>query len=461
MTRLTFYGAVRTTTGSMHLVEVNEHRILLDSGLFQGKRKDAFERNRTIPVDPASIEAIVLSHAHIDHSGNIPTLVRCGFRGWIHTTPATTDLCEVMLLDSAHIQAKDIMFVNKKRIRQGKNPFEVLYTEDDVTRALEHFDPLEYGESREILPGVRLTFYDAGHILGSALTVLEADGHRIVFTGDLGRPDSPILRDPSRVPTPDILITESTYGGRRHPSGANVKEQLKTLVNEIAEHRSRLVIPAFSVGRTQAIVFLLHQLSKEGTIPAVPVFVDSPLSSRATEVFLHHPECFDAETRGYLERGENPFSYDGVTYVADVEDSKALNDRDGPMIIISASGMCESGRILHHLQHSITDPDNVILIVGYQAENTLGRRIQDGADPVKIFGDPYPVRARVTTIDALSSHADDAELTSYIASVNHAIEKIFVVHGEEARSEALAAELPRLCAGDIVIPQPGESFEIP
>lgn len=457
---LTFHGAVSTTTGSMHIVSANGRRVLLECGLYQGKRKEAFERNRNIPFDVESIDAMVLSHAHIDHSGNIPTLVKRGFRGKIYTTPATRDLCEIMLLDSAHIQVKDVMYVNKRRIRQGKNPFEPLYVREDVVEAMKRFQPLSYGKRTEVADGILVTFFDAAHLLGSALTMLEVEGKRILFTGDLGRRNMPILRNPSSVPTPDVLITESTYGGRFHPPVDDVKSELRELVQSITERGSRLVIPAFSVGRTQTIICLLHELYNEGAIPEASVFVDSPLSSRATAVYENHPECFDMNTWAYLVRGEEPFTFKGVEYIVDVEESKELNRRRGAMIIISASGMCESGRILHHLAHSIGNPDNYILLVGFQAENTLGRKLREGVNPVRIFGEPFDVRAEVRSIDALSSHADTAELLDYVRTVNSGIKETFLVHGEEERREALAEELRKVCSGEIILPKTGESFRV-
>ncbi|MBM4036656.1 MAG: MBL fold metallo-hydrolase, partial [Planctomycetes bacterium] len=370
--QIRFLGAVRTTTGSMHLLSANGARVLLDCGLFQGKRKEAFERNRNLPFDAATIDAVVLSHAHIDHSGNLPTLASRGFRGPVYATPATVDLCDIMLRDSAHLQELDVEFVNKRRARQGKNPFEPLYRLEDVEQLMKQFEPVPYGLPTEVAKGVTVTFHDAGHILGSAVTELAArengSTRRIVFTGDLGRPGMPILRDPEAVAGADVLITESTYGNRVHPPHEDVQAKLAGLVNDVCRLGSKLIIPSFSVGRTQQLLFYLDQLHRKRGICRLPVFVDSPLSTRATEVHERHAECFDEETLAQIRRGDSPFDFPELHFTASVEESKALNARPGPMVIISASGMCEAGRILHHLRNNIGDPNNVVLFVGFQAE---------------------------------------------------------------------------------------------
>jgi len=462
--RIHFFGAVRTTTGSMHLLEVAGRRLLLDCGLYQGKRKEAFEWNRHLPFAPESIDACVLSHAHIDHSGNLPTLVKRGYRGPIIATPATRDLSEIMLLDSAHLQERDVEYVNKARRRQGKNPFEPLYVAEDARRAVKHFVPLPYAEAREVFPGVTLTLQDAGHILGAATVTLdltEASGKcRLLFTGDLGRPHMPILRDPVVVHDVDVLITESTYGDRLHPPGEDVKQELFGFCQRVLSRSSRLLIPAFSVGRTQQILYFLHELWEEGRLPDMPVYVDSPLSTKATEVYEKHPECYDQEALKLLAHSEEAFTFGRVSYVADVEESKQLNDRKGPMIIISASGMCEGGRILHHLAHSIGDERNVILIVGFQAENTLGRRLLQRQSPVRIFGEPYELKAEVESILALSAHADRQEFQDYFRAVGPRFKQAFAVHGELEQAEALVQTLRALGAERALVPQPGDTFEL-
>jgi len=449
----------------MHLLDCDGKRILLDCGIFQGHRKEAFERNRNLPFPPSSIDAVLLSHAHIDHSGNLPTLVRRGFAGSIFMTHPTVDLCEIMLRDSAHLQEKDVLYVNKQRIKQGKVPFEPLYTQADVDAAMSHAQPVRFGVPFEPVPGVSVTLYDAGHLLGSALTVIEYRGsngrkRRLLFTGDLGRAGMPILRDPEQVTGIDVLITESTYGNRMHPPMADVVGRLKVFIEDITNQRSKLIIPSFSVGRTQEIVFFLNSLYREGRIPRVPVIVDSPLSSRATEVYAKHPECYDEETTDFMLRGNEPFEFRDLTYVTETVDSIKLNDRPGPMVIISSSGMYEGGRILHHLKHGLGDPRNIILFVGYQAENTLGRRLVEHESPVRILGDIYEVRARIHTINALSAHADRGELLEYFTRMGPAVEQAFVVHGEPEKSQALATALRDLGARNVVVPVPGHKASI-
>jgi len=462
--RITFHGAARTTTGSMHLLEVNGSRLLLECGLYQGKRKEAFERNRNLPFDASSVDACVLSHAHIDHSGNLPSLVKSGYRGPIYATPATRDLCEIMLLDSAYLQGRDVEYVNKKRARQGKNPFEPLYGAEDVTRALAQFRPLPYGEAVEVVPGVRATLHDAGHILGSALVALEvSEGGRttrVLFTGDMGRRNMPILRDPVVVRDVEVLLTESTYGNRTHPCHEDVQRSLQELCEKVVSRGSRLIIPAFSVGRTQQVLYFLNELWLEGRVPEIPVYVDSPLSTRATRVHRDHPECFDAEMLERLRERESPFSLDRVTYVTDVADSKRLNDIRGPVIIISASGMCEGGRILHHLKHAVEDERHVILIVGYQAENTLGRRLVHRQNPIKIFGEQYTLRAEVHSIQALSAHADRNELLEYFRQMGPEVRRAFVVHGELDQQEPFAEALAESGAREVLIPERGQTVEL-
>ena len=448
----------------MHMLEADGRRILLDCGLYQGKRKEAFERNRNLPFDPASVDLCILSHAHIDHSGNLPSLIRSGFRGSIIATPATRDLCEIMLADSAYLQVQDVRYVNKRRIRQGKNPFEPLYTPDDVPPTLDAFLKLPYGRPKEILPGLTLTFYDAGHILGAAFTQLDVaengSARRVFFTGDVGRKNMPILKDPEVLSDVDVLITESTYGNRTHPSHEDVKSELERLCAEITRDRSRLVIPAFSVGRTQQVVYFLNELCSEGRVADIPVYVDSPLSTKATGVHEKHPECYDEEAMALLLHGDKPFSFPRLKYTVKAADSRQLNDAKGPIIIISASGMCEGGRILHHLAHTVEDPRNIVLIVGYQAEHTLGRRMVEGASEIRIFGENYKLRARVEVINALSAHADRNELIDYFTSMGPEVQEAFVVHGEPSAADAIAGALRELGAANVHVPEPGESFAL-
>jgi metallo-beta-lactamase family protein len=463
MLAVTFHGAARTTTGSMHLVEANGLRILLDCGLFQGHRKEAFERNRNIPFDASAIDAAILSHAHIDHSGNLPTLVKNGFRGRVICTPATADLCDIMLRDSARLQAQDVKFVNKQRRAQGKRLFELLYDEDDVGRLLERLQPEPLGREVPLGKGVSAVLHEAGHILGAAIVQLDVAGgrgetpQRLVFTGDLGHSRQPLLRDPAVVAGATALMIESTYADRDHPSADDVTGRLKGFVEDIHQQRSRLLIPAFSVGRTQNILYRLNDLAERRRIPPTPVYVDSPLATRATEIYSRHPECFDEETLAALRRGDDPFRFPGLRFIHSAEESKALNDKPGPMIIISASGMCEGGRIVHHLRHSVADPRNIVLIVGFQAEHTLGRRIVERRPVIRIFGEELPLNARVHTINALSAHADRQGLMKWFGQVvSPAPERVFAVHGDPPQVEAMCALLRAHGAREATAPAPGQ-----
>jgi metallo-beta-lactamase family protein len=449
----------------MHVLEANGKRVLLDCGLHQGPRKEAFERNRNFPMDVCDVDVAVLSHAHIDHSGNLPTLMRCGYEGAIYATPPTVDLCEIMLSDSAYLQEQDVKYVNKKRMRQGKVPFEPLYTQEDVPPVLRAFEPYPYGRPVEIADGVELTFRDAGHILGSAFVQLDVkengSSRRLMFTGDIGREDQPILKDPEVLEDVDVLITESTYGNRLHPSEEDVKAELAELCRRTCENQSRLIIPAFSVGRTQQVVYFLNELHNEGKIDDLPVYVDSPLSRKATEVHQKHPEAYDAETIALLAEGNNPFWFPGLRFVQDVEESKKLNDTDGPVVIISASGMCEGGRILHHLKRSVEDERNTILIVGYQAQHTLGRRIVEEASPIRIFGEQYELRAEVRSINALSAHADRDEMLDYFERMGPgSVENAFVVHGDPEAADAFATALQHTGMRNVVQPELAVDYEV-
>jgi metallo-beta-lactamase family protein len=461
---LRFLGAAGTTTGSMHLLSVNGSQILLECGLYQGKRKEAFERNRNIPLDCAAVDVCVLSHAHIDHSGNLPSLFKNGYEGPVFATPPTRDLCEIMLADSAHLQVQDVEYVNKKRLHQGKNPFEPLYEPDDVPPTLAAFRQVPYQKPTKVARGVTLTFYDAGHILGSAFVQLDVrengSTRRLFFTGDMGRNDMPFLRDPQVLHDVDILITESTYGNRVHWPRQDVKARLAKLCNQVCRDEAKLIIPAFSVGRTQQILFFLRELAAEGEIGDLPVYVDSPLSTKATAVHRRHTECYDAETQEVLRRGEDPFDSPNLTFVAGVEESKELNNAPGPVVIISASGMCEGGRILHHLKHAISDERNVILIVGYQAENTLGRRIVERVSPVRIYGDEYELRAQVEVINALSAHADHDEMVRYFTEMGPQVDWAFIVHGEPPAEAQLAVAMKDLGASQVVVPELGDARQV-
>jgi len=466
---LEFWGAAKTVTGTMHLVHVGGRRVLLDCGMYQGRRNEAFERNSTFPFNPADIDALILSHAHIDHSGNLPGFVKQGYSGPIYCTGATKSLCEVMLRDSAHIQQRDVEFVNKRHMKKGIPLVEPLYTEKDVDDTLTLLQGVDYGRVFDVVDGVQCRLEDAGHILGSASLSLHLRDNGtstgLVFTGDLGRPNLPILRDPVVVADDktEYLITESTYGGRFHAPVVEMEDQLLTPLLRAFERRGRVVIPAFSVGRTQEIVFMLHNLSAAGKIPSIPVFVDSPLSTNVTSIFRKHPECFDEETLAIINSPENndPFGFDRLTYIRTLEESKALNDRTGPFVVISASGMCEAGRVVHHLANSISDPRNMVLIVGYQAENTLGKRIVMKEPVVNLFGEPHDLRAEVVVLNSFSAHADRNELLAYLRRFpRKPLKKTFVVHGDPDQCEKFAASLQQEGFGPTVIPSRGNRIDL-
>jgi metallo-beta-lactamase family protein len=459
-----FLGAAQTVTGSQHLISVNGSRILLECGLFQGRRRQSFERNRNLPFDAASVDALILSHAHIDHSGNIPNLVRSGFQGSIYCTFATRDLCSAMLRDSAYIQEQDAAYVNKKRARKGQPPVEPIYTHADAIASLEHFVSVGYDRPVLVAPGVRCTFLEAGHILGSAVVLLEVEEGprktRLLFSGDLGRP-MPILRDPTPAPPADALIIESTYGDRLHPPHEEAEQRLFELIGSTCTQGGKVVIPAFTVGRTQEIVYSLHRLASAHKLPDVPIYVDSPLAVNVTEVFRLHPECYDEELREFMaqDRHPDPFGFDRLRYIRNVEDSKALNVLEGPAVIISASGMCEAGRILHHLKHNIGDPRNAVLIVSWQAPHTLGRRLVERRKVVKIFGQEYPLRARVEVINGYSAHADRDGLLGWVEPIAQDLQQAFVVHGDPGPAAALADGLRKLGVREVAVPEQGSLFQ--
>jgi metallo-beta-lactamase family protein len=466
--KLTFWGAARTVTGSMHQLNVNGRDYLLDCGLFQGRRKEAAERNTKFPFNPSAIDAVLLSHAHIDHTGNLPNLVKNGFTGPIYTSAATIDLCRPMLTDSAHLQESDAEFLNRRKQRRNRlgeldesEIVEPLYTQEDADKTFPLFQPVEYHKSKEIAPGMSYRTLEAGHMLGSTAMVIDANGIKLAFSGDVGRKGLPIIRDPETMPQADYLIMESTYGDRLHQSEEPVRKKLADTIRRTYARGGRVIVPAFAVGRTQQLIVLMHELIKENLIPAVPVFVDSPLAVNATEVFRKHSECYDAELKKFFEDGDDPFGFFRLRYIRDVKDSKALNDLRGPYMVISASGMCEAGRILHHLKNNIGDPRNTVLITGFQAEHTLGRKIVDKQPEVNIFGEPYRLRAEVVKINELSGHADQRELIEWMRPIMPRVKKVFLVHGEIGPQEALAsvirATYPK---AEVVIPSRGESHEL-
>lgn len=464
---LSFHGAAQTVTGSQHLLEFNGTKILLDCGMYQGRRKDMLERNRHFPFDPQSIDAVILSHAHIDHSGNLPNLVNQGYRGRIYATPATIDLCAAMLPDSGHIQERNAEYVNKHR---GKNDPEAepIYTEEDARYALQFFSPVPYHESVKVAPGVWLTFIDAGHMLGSATVILEIEEshqpmRRLVFSGDIGRHGIPIIRDPQPPAAADFLIMEATYGGRTHPPYEDTTHQLKALVEEAMHNGGVLLIPAFAVGRTQQIVVQLNELFERGELPRIPVYVDSPLALNATEVFRKHPECYDyaLETFLYESKDDDPFGFETLTYIRDTEESKALNSRHDPMVIISASGMMEFGRVVHHLRNRIQDPQNILLITGWQAPQTLGRKMAEHTPYVRILGHEHKNRMKTVVMDAFSGHADHNELLAWFEQIEHKPKRVFLVHTEPEAADALKAALQeRYPQIEVDIPHMNQKFKL-
>jgi len=456
--KLKFCGAAGTTTGSQHLLEVNGKRILLDCGLYQGHRKDAYEVNCCFPFfDPKDIDTVVLSHAHIDHSGNLPNLCSKGFEGNIYATFATRDLCQVMLADSAHIQESDTKWLNKKLKKKNQPLVEPLYSARDAEKCLKQFVNVGYDRPMMIAPGVIVRFFDAGHILGSAQILLEIDDEedgqkkRLLFSGDVGRGGNDLLNDPEAVKDIDYMLMESTYGGREHELGAGADDSIAEVLNQAIKRGGKIIIPCFAVERTQQILYVLHQLFVDGRVPEVPVFVDSPLAVNATEIFRLHPECFNQEVNDFLYEKRDPFGFEGLTLIRSVAKSKELNDSKKQGIIISASGMCEAGRILHHLKNGIGNPSNTILFVGYCAENTLGWKIRHRQPEVNIFGQPYKLRAHVEIMDSFSGHADHSELVDYFKATTGPKKKVWLVHGEQSRSEVFCEALREIHDGDVEV----------
>ncbi len=465
--KLSFHGAARTVTGSKHLLTLKQgKRILLDCGMFQGMGLETDELNRHFGFDPATVDYLVLSHAHIDHSGLIPVLVKQGFSGKIYCTPATFDLCCIMLEDSAHIQESDARFINERRKRQGKPPLKPLYTLPDVTVALRQFEPVPYGEWISIEDSIKLLFTDAGHILGSAVVNLriEEDFHTksICYTGDLGRAQPQIIRPAEPFPQCEYLITESTYGDRKHADRSESLDQLLRIVIETCVmKKGKLIIPAFSVGRTQEIVYALDRLEHEGRLPHIPVFVDSPLSTNATEIMRNNPDCFNDEIRSYMERDPDPFGFNKLTYIREAQESKQLNHLKEPCIIISASGMAEAGRIKHHLANNIGSEDNTVMIVGHCESGSLGAKLAEGEKEVRIFGEMHSVRAHVEVLGSFSAHGDVDEMIDILKCQNPTkVKKVFLVHGDYDVQLRYMIRLQREGFRHVEIPEKGSSFEV-
>jgi metallo-beta-lactamase family protein len=468
--KITFHGAARTVTGSQHLLEVNDCLVLLECGLYQGKRGDTYQRNQNFPFDPVKLDAVILSHAHIDHSGNLPNLVKCGYAGPIHATSATAHLANIMLMDSAHVQEVDAEYVSKKNARRGLPPVEPLYTVADAALVAQHFATVDYDEPFEVVAGVTVTLVDAGHILGSAAVVMdiEENGHgtprkkRLWFSGDIGRRDLPLLRDPVLPRQADWMIMECTYGDKPHSDPQQAVDELRKVVNRTINRGGKLIIPAFAVGRTQDLIYDLHLLMDAGQIPSVPVIVDSPLAVNASDIYRAHPECFDEETQKFIAQDKHRaiLGFDRLTFTRTVEESKALNGRRDPMIIISAAGMAENGRIRHHLANNLSNPANTILIVSWQAPDTLGRRLADRNKRVSIFGESYEVRAEVATIGGLSAHAGQDLLLEYAQATQSTVQQIYLVHGEPTPAQTLTARLGERGLRKIQYPDLHECVEI-
>jgi len=462
-----FCGAAQQVTGSMHLVHFGKYKVLLDCGLFQGRRSEAFDINRNLCFDPTQVDAVVLSHAHIDHSGNLPSLVKKGFRGKIFATSATRDLCATMLLDSARIQESDVSYVNKHRRLSHEKEFSPLYVQEDAVKAIKAFRSQDYQESFVVVPGMTVTFFDAGHMLGSAAVKINMQEHGqapvcLVFSGDIGRYQKPVLRDPQVIAGADYVIMEATYGDRFHEDNQDTKETLKKICNQVWDEKGKLIIPAFSVGRTQYIVYMLNQLAESGELPAFKVFVDSPLAIEATEVYRRHIECFDEEFLHDLlhEEDRDPLGFRGLFYTRSSEYSKKINSLDEPIIVISASGMCEAGRILHHLKNNIEKTNTTVLFAGYQAENTLGRRILDGEKEVRIFGKPYQVKCKYARLESASGHGDQNELMQWLKSVadKGTLKKVALVHCELEPAKVLAARIEQEKIAEVIIPKRGQTL---
>jgi metallo-beta-lactamase family protein len=463
--RINFHGAAHTVTGSQHLLEINGSKLLLDCGLYQGKRAETYERNLNFHYDPKSVDAVILSHAHIDHAGNLPNLTKQGYEGHIYATHATAELGSLMIRDSGRIQEADAEFVNRKRAQRGEEAIEPLYTEQDAEEVAGMFKGVDYVEAFEPIPGVIARFYEAGHILGSAGISLEIEEKgkkiRLWFSGDIGRYRMPLLRDPVLPDAVDYMIMESTYGDKSHSDPEKAFIEFRDVVKRTVERGGKVIVPAFAVGRTQELVYNLNEMMEDGSVPRVPVYVDSPLAVNATQVFRNHLECFDEETAQFVREARHPaLDFTMLTYVKTVEESKALNDKKEPMVIISASGMAETGRIVHHIHNNIDNPKNTICIVSWQAPNTLGRRLADREPQVNIFGEMHKRKCDVATIGGLSGHAGQDLLLKYAMGVKDSVKQVFLVHGEEKQAMTLKGLLNERNLDNVHYPDLHESVDL-
>ncbi len=464
--KLTTYGAAQGVTGSKYLLEVSGQRLLLECGFFQGKRKDTYSKNLNFEFDPASLDAVILSHAHIDHSGNLPNLVKKGFSKNIYATPATCALADVMLQDSGKIQENDAEFVNKRKIKRGETDLaQPIYTQEEAKAVAGLFSPQPYEKIFYPIPGVSAQFVDAGHILGSAAVVLDIreDGRnmRVWFSGDIGRKNLPLLRDPILPEKVDYLLMECTYGDKSHEHPDVAYEEFTRVAQRTFDRRGKIIVPAFAVGRTQEIVYHTNRLTSAGILPRFPVYVDSPLALRATRVFQDFDDLFDEETHEFVREGNHPaLAFPGLTYIESVAESKSLNDREDPMMIISASGMMEAGRVLHHLRNNIGNPRNTIMIVSWQSPDTLGRRLAEGAKNVRIYGDNFQVRAEVVSVRGFSAHAGQEALLSYVMNTRETLRKVILVHGEPGTAEAFREKLNENGIHDVIYPMEAETIEL-
>ncbi len=466
-------GAAQEVTGSKHVLEISDRQYLVDCGAFQGKRKIADEKNRNFDMDLDKLHAVVLTHSHYDHCGLLPLLAKKGFNGNIYSTPAARDLSNIIMMDSARIQARDAEYLAKQAHKKGKKFYwKPIFNEQDCIKAANQIVTLSYDRQMFLSPEVKIEFFDAGHILGSAMAMFyinekhstdPQDEVKILYTGDLGRKNKPIIRDPCiSMPAPDYLFIESTYGNKIHEDKQVALNELIKVVRQAIELKGKIIIPSFAIERAQELIYDLHLLVDQKKIPSIPIYVDSPMAVNATGVFRLHPECYDSEVNEqFLQHHKNPFGFGALSYITSVEESKALNKKEGPMIIISADGMCEAGRVLHHLANNISDPCNQILIVGYMAENTLGRRLRDGEKRVRILGDWYDVKAEVTQINAFSAHADYKESLEWLQSIDTSrLKRIFMVHGEKDAQTFFKDFLNKKGFNDITIVKYGETYTI-